>query len=71
MPSTVDRGEIMHLAGRRRLSPAVRAGVPSLVPVPETAGRCGWAAFFAALEGRRLRVQWTPDGESLEIAART
>jgi hypothetical protein len=58
MASTVDRGEIMHRAGRARLSPALRDGVPALVPVDETAGRCGWAPFFAALESRGMAVAW-------------
>jgi hypothetical protein len=70
MPSTVDRGEIMHLAGRRRLSPAIRDGVPSFVPATETAGRCGWAAFFAALEATGSKVSWDPDGESVTIVPR-
>lgn len=48
----------MHAAGRARLSPALRDGAPALLPQDETAGRCGWAAFFAALEARRLAVTW-------------
>ena len=48
----------MHAAGRARLSPALREGAPALLPQGETAGRCGWAPFFAALEGRRLAVAW-------------
>lgn len=60
----------MHLAGRRRLSPALREGAPVFVPPTETAGRCGWAAFFAALESARAEVRWTRDGESLEVAPR-
>ena len=61
MPVTLDRGEILHRAGRARLSPALRDGAPALVPVSETAGRCGWAPFFAALEARRLAVAWDVD----------
>ena len=61
MPATTDRGEIMHAAGRARLSPA-------LLPTDETAGRCGWAPFFAALEARRLAVAWDDaDPASLRI----
>lgn len=52
----------MHAAGRARLSPALRDGAPALVPPGESAGRCGWAPFFAALEARRLAVAWD-DGE--------
>ncbi len=48
----------MHAAGRARLSPALQGGVPALLPPGETAGRCGWAPFFAALEERRLAVVW-------------
>ena len=58
MPRTVDRGEILHRAGRARLSPALRDGAPVLVAPSETAGRCGWAPFFAALDARRLAVEW-------------
>jgi len=60
MPAATDRAEIMHLAGRARLSPVLREGAPALVPAGETAGRCGWAAFFAALEARRLAVSIDP-----------
>jgi hypothetical protein len=58
MTATTDRGEILHAAGRARLSPALRDGAPALLPHGETAGRCGWAPFFAALEARRLAVAW-------------
>ena len=59
MPATTDRGEIIHLAGFLRLSPALRAGEPALVPPGEGLGeRCGWAAFFDALERRGLAVGW-------------
>ena len=61
MPHTTDRGEILHRAGRARLSPALRDGAPALVPIDETAGRCGWAPFFAALEARRMAVEWSGD----------
>jgi hypothetical protein len=68
MPATTDRGEIMHAAGRARLSPALRDGAPALVPQGETAGRCGWAPFFGALEARRLAVEWDQaDATTLRI----
>jgi hypothetical protein len=58
MPATTDRGEIMHAAGRARLSPALREGAPALLAQGDTAGRCGWAPFFRALAARRLAVAW-------------
>ena len=62
MPASTDRGDVVHLAGFRRLSPAVREGGPALVGAGDPAGRCGWADFFAALAARRLAVAWTDDG---------
>jgi hypothetical protein len=61
MPVTVDRADVIHFAGRHRLSPALRDGAPVLVPSGETGGRCGWAPFFAALRERRLAVSYSPD----------
>jgi hypothetical protein len=60
MAETMDRGLIIHLAGRLRLSPALRDGMPALVAA-EAAGRCGWADFFAAMERRGLTVAYDPD----------
>jgi hypothetical protein len=69
MAFTHDRGEILHRAGRARLSPALRDGAPVLVPMSDTAGRCGWAPFFAALEGRGLAVAWEDaDPGSVRVA---
>ncbi len=64
--ATRDRCDIIHLAGRLRLSPAVRDGDPLLVPVGDNAGRCGWEPFFAALErgGRWVTVD---DGGAARI----
>jgi hypothetical protein len=59
---TVDRGEMMHALGRARLSPAIRDGVPALTPPGDTAGRCGWADFFGAVEARGLALEHDPDG---------
>jgi len=71
MPSspTRDRCDILHLAGRRRLSPALRDGTPALVPAGDQAGRCGWEPFFAALEQGGL---WVADDEggAVRIARR-
>jgi hypothetical protein len=53
---TRDRGQILHLAGRLRLSPAVRGGRPALVAPGDQDGRCGWDPFFAALERGGLWV---------------
>jgi hypothetical protein len=61
MPVTVDRADVIHFAGRHRLSPALRDGGPALVPPGEPGERCGWAAFFAALRERRLAVSFAPD----------
>ncbi len=60
--STRDRNDILGLAARRLLSPALRDGVPALVPVGDRAGRCGWEPFFAALERDRLWVREEEDG---------
>jgi hypothetical protein len=71
MPATTDRGEIMHAAGRARLSPALRDGVPALLPAGETQGRCGWAPFYAALDAQRLAVAWDEaDPSALRIVPR-
>jgi hypothetical protein len=62
MPTTTDRGEILHLAGFHRLSPALEAGSPLLIAHGEGArSRCGWEQFFAAMDDRRLAVHWNPD----------
>lgn len=69
MATTItDRAEILHLAGRRRLSPALRDGAPALVAVGDKAGRCGWEPFFAALEGRGLAVREDAGGEVRVVA---
>ena len=59
--ATRDRCDIVHLAGRRRLSPALRDGAPVLVPVGDNAGRCGWEPFFAVLERGGL---WVTEDEA-------
>jgi hypothetical protein len=66
---TRDRGEIIHLAGRRRLSPALRGGAPALVGPGDVAGRCGWEQFFAALERARLAVAVEGDEGPVRIVA--
>jgi hypothetical protein len=58
--ATVDRGEIIHFAGQHGLSPALRDGAPAFASGRDTAGRCGWEAFFAALEERGLALAWDP-----------
>jgi hypothetical protein len=48
---TIDRGAILHFAGRHELSPALRGGAPVLSAEKEEGlQRCGWTAFFDALD---------------------
>ncbi len=61
MPVTVDRGEIIHFAGRHRLSPALRDGMPALVAPAEAGSRRGWADFFRAMEDRKLAASFDPE----------
>ena len=60
--SAIDRGEIMHLAGRRERSPALANGAPVLLAHGEAGQRCGWEAFFTALDARRETIVQTQDG---------
>jgi hypothetical protein len=59
--STHDRAALLDVAGEGHLSPALRDGVPLLVPEGETAGRTGWGTFFAALDRAGLQVAWEVD----------
>ena len=59
--ATIDRGEIIHFAGQHGLSPALRDGVPAFASGRDAAARCGWEAFFAALEARDLALDWDPE----------
>jgi hypothetical protein len=61
MPVTVDRADIVHFAGKHRLSPAVRDGAPVLVGHGEPGERCGWADFFAAMGARGLAASFEPE----------
>jgi hypothetical protein len=61
MPITTDRGDVIHFAGRHRLSPALREGAPALVPPGDNGQRCGWAEFFAALDARELVASFEPE----------
>ena len=61
MPLAADRAEVIHFAGRHRLSPALRDGAPALVGAGEPGGRCGWAEFFAAPAGRRVAAALDPE----------
>ncbi len=56
--TTRDRGDIIHLAGRRHLSPALdaRGGPAWWSPQGEGLARCGWEPFFAALSKGKLAV---------------
>jgi hypothetical protein len=60
--SLFDRGAVIHLAGRLDRSPALEGGAPVLVAHGEPGARCGWPAFFSALD---LRGDWIlPDPTS-------
>ncbi|HUL58482.1 MAG TPA: hypothetical protein VLU43_04365 [Anaeromyxobacteraceae bacterium] len=67
MPASTDRGDVIHLAGFHRLSPALRDGAPALVAPGETAARCGWAEFFGALSARRAAVAWSVGGDAASV----
>jgi hypothetical protein len=64
LATTTDRGEIVHLAGFRHLSPALDAtGAPAFSAAPgDGLARCGWEPFFRALRERRLAVALDPGG---------
>lgn len=53
--ATLDRGEIIHIAGLHSLSPSLAGGVPGLVSAPDPC-RCGWEPFFSAMERRGLAL---------------
>jgi len=60
MSATLDRGEIIHHAGRHGLAPALAEGAPALLAHGEPGRRVGWAPFFSALDRR---------GEALDLAS--
>lgn len=71
MPVTVDRADIIHFAGKHRLSPALREGAPALVGHGEPGERCGWAEFFAAMGARGVAASFEPeDPASFRIVSR-
>jgi hypothetical protein len=71
MTITWDRGDVIHFAGRHRLSPALAGGSPALVSTSEAAGRCGWADFFAALDRAGLAASFDPeDAGSFKLVRR-
>ena len=60
--ATQDRGEIIHFAGRHRLSPALREGAPVFTSGNDhNAVRCGWEPLFRAVEARKLALVYDPD----------
>ncbi len=75
---TRDRGEILHLAGFRRLSPALSdRGEPAFSSAAgDGLARCGWENFFAACrahhlavafdDGDRASVRFVPEDEARE-----
>src|SRR5512133_2024405 len=69
MPLDADRAEVIHFAGRHRLSPALRDGMPVLLGGGAPGERCGWAAFFAAPARRHVIAAFDPeDPESFRTA---
>lgn len=70
MAVTVDRAEIVHFAGRHRLSPALRDGRPALVGAGEPGERCGWEAFFRALEASALAASLDPEAGAVSFLPR-
>lgn len=66
---TADRGVVLQLAGRHRLSPALRDGAPVLLGAGEVAGRCGWEPFFRALQERRQAIAFEEDGTARAVPA--
>jgi hypothetical protein len=64
-----DRGDIIHFAGRHRLSPAIRDGSPAFVGHGEPGERCGWEKFFRALGARRLQIQLQQAGVARFVPA--
>jgi hypothetical protein len=71
MPITTDRGDVIHFAGRHRLSPALRDAAPALVGVGDPGRRVGWAEFFAALGAAGLVASFEPgDAASFRLVPR-
>lgn len=62
MALTKDRGHIIHFAGFKKLSPALQKGAPALVGQNGPGERCGWEAFFRAMDERRLAASLSEDG---------
>ncbi len=62
MPATRDRADVIHFAGRHRLSPALHEGRPVLVAAGEQGERCGWEPFFRAMERRGLALEMGEEG---------
>jgi len=66
--ATTDRGAFLNVAGLQGLSPALVEGEPRLGRGKETAGRCGWVEFFAAVERAGVALVWDesdPEATSL------
>ncbi len=63
--ATSDRGEIIHFAGFHGMSPALRDGAPAFATGSDASlQRCGWEAFFGALEARGLALTFDSDDPS-------
>jgi hypothetical protein len=61
MPATRDRGDVIHFAGRHRLSPALDHDGPALLAPGEAGERCGWEPFFRAMAARRVALAFDDD----------
>ena len=60
--ATADHGAIVHYAGQRGLSPALKEGVPAFASGHDrSAERCGWEPFFAAMERHGLALAFDPE----------
>ena len=64
--ATTDRGEIIHAAGFRHLSPGTDArGQPAFSSqAGDGVTRCGWEPFFKALGARHLALAYDADDAS-------
>ncbi len=62
MPSTTDRGDIVHFAGFHHLSPALDGrSMPAFSAAPgDGLARCGWERFFDAMGRHGLALILDP-----------
>ena len=67
MPVTLDHADILEHAARHALSPALAGDAPVLAAQGEPGERCGWEAFFSALDARDERLDLASDGGSRTV----